>query len=64
MKGMSLELSTNFIQYMMIALIYASTETRPIVPDDEYSEMMDVLTEMNKMCSAENNYTLSVEVTA
>lgn len=64
MKGMSLELSTNFIQYMMIALIHANTETRPIVPDDEYSEMMDALTEMNKMCSAENNYTLSVEVTA
>lgn len=64
MTGMTLELTTDNIQYLIIALINSDVYRKGDIPADVSEELQNVLCELNKMCSADNNYTLNVEVTA
>ena len=64
MTCITLELSTDNIQYLLIALINSDVYRAGDIPADVSEELQNVLCELNKMCSADNNYTLNVEVTA
>lgn len=64
MNGMTLELSTDNIQYLIIALVNSDVYRAGDIPADVSEELQNVLCELNSMCSEDNNYTLNVEVTA
>lgn len=64
MTGMTLELTTEHLQYLMIALTFAEVNKSCIIPKGTIDEMQDVLAELNSMCNAKNGYRLSVEVSA
>ena len=64
MIGMTLELTTEYIQYLMIALTFAEVNKSCIIPKGTIDEMQDVLAELNSMCTEKNGYRLSVEVSA
>lgn len=66
MTGMTLELSTQQLQLIVIALIYASADrgNKERGWSKEYDELADVFGELNAMCRPENDYKLTVEVTA
>ena len=64
MTGMTLELTTDNIQYLIIALINSDVYRKGDIPADVSEELQNVLCELNTMCSEKNNYTLNVEVTA
>lgn len=64
MTGMTLELNTHTIQWLDIALIYCSTYAPDAIPAEVMEDLQQVLTDLNKLCTSDNNYTLNVEVTA
>lgn len=64
MTGMTLEVNTDVLQYLMIALVTESTEERSTVPKDAIEDILNVLCELNKLCSEKNNYTITMEVSA
>ena len=66
MTGMTLELSTEQLQLIVIALICASTERhhKEMGWEEDFNELVDVFGELNAMCKPENGYKLTVEVTA
>lgn len=64
MTGMTLELSTDTIQFLDIALIYCSVYAPDAIPAEVMEDIQQVLTDLNNLCTSDNNYTLNVEVTA
>lgn len=64
MTGMTLELHTFTIQRLLISLVTTEAYRPESIPADVLEEMEQVLIELNRMCSPENNYTLTVEVSA
>lgn len=64
MTGMTLELTTNHIQLLVLSIILRDTKGESEEWAQMYKELEDVLSEMNTMCNEGNNYTLNVEVSA
>lgn len=64
MTGMTLELTTSQLQLLVLAVILRDKHNEPEEWAEEYAELEAVLSEMNTMCRPENNYTLTVEITA
>lgn len=64
MNGITLELKTEHIQLLVLSIILRDTKGESAENAEMYKELEDVLTEMNTMCSENNNYTLNVEVYA
>ena len=64
MIGMTLDVTTDYLQYLSIALIYAKIYKSDVIPEEVYRDLEEVLTEMNTMCTEKNGYRLSVEVSA
>lgn len=61
---MKFKLHTYEIQDLMIAIISAETYDKSFndVCGDKTERLKNLLTELNNMCSYENNYTLTVSV--
>lgn len=57
---MKFNLHTDDIQYLLIALCCAKTDT--ILTEEVKERLSDKLCELNRMCNEENDYTLSVAV--
>ena len=66
MIGMTLELTTQQLQLIVIALIHESCSSGEFERKHkaQFEELTDVFAELNAMCRRENNYKLTVEVTA
>lgn len=64
MEGMTLAVKTEHLQLLMMGIMFAEKELRCVMTKEDQEEIETVLAEMNKMCSADNNYTLTVEVYA
>lgn len=64
MTGMTLELKTEHIQLLVLSIILRDTKHETAEDAEMYKELEDVLTEMNTLCTEDNNYTLTVEVSA
>ena len=58
---MKFTVTTEDIQRLIIAMIYAQTDTKTI-PLAWYDNAREILTQINKLCSEDNNYTLTVTV--
>lgn len=60
---MEFTINTHDLQKTIIALInsqYCLKES--ILTDEDYGRLIDMFSDMNKLCSADNNWTLSVSV--
>lgn len=64
MKSMSLELTTEQLQLIVIACIEQSCSRSLADPSwkARYEALTDIFGNMNNMCTKENDYTLQVEV--
>ena len=62
---MKFNLNTHDIQKMVIALINSKCcVTDTSLTKEDYDRLIDRLAEINRLCTAENDYTLSVTVEA
>ena len=64
MTGMTLELTTDHIQLLVLSIILRDTKGESEAWTQMYNDLEKVLSEMNTMCNEGNNYTLNVEVSA
>lgn len=64
MTGMTLELKTEHIQLLVLSIILRDKKHESAEDAEMYKDLEDVLTEMNTLCTEDNNYTLTVEVSA
>lgn len=64
MTGMTLELTTQQIQMLVLAVILRDRTHESPEDAQTYDDLENVLSEMNTMCNEQNGYTLAVEVSA
>ena len=60
---MEFNLTTEDIQLLIIALIYADGYSKSLTPEDSV-RLQNGLSLLNRMCNEENNHTLKIKVIA
>ena len=59
---MEFDLHTDDIQYLEIGLIYYGVREDSVMPEKDRKRICEMLTKLNNLCTAKNNYTLKIAV--